>query len=137
MESATVFGTLFSYLRTPSQIPMFLHAYEDLRRKRALEFVSGETETAQLFFLPPGPARDARDQQMAGTLKMRGQTGWDYEFLEQQWQGISYVWTYNGVDAADEWWVEWGSMAERAQGVDMSAFAGSWSGGMHVTTQEH
>ena len=93
---------------------MFLHAYEDLRRKRAKEFVKGESETAELFFLPPGPARDARDQQMAGTLHMRGGKGWDYEFLERQWQGISHVWTYNGVDAADDWWVEWGLLRERA-----------------------
>lgn len=114
VESATVFGTLFSYLRAPAQIPMFLHAYEDLRRKRAKEFVKGESETASLFFLPPGEARDARDRQMAATLKMRGQTGWDYEFLEQQWKGISHVWTYNGVDAADEFWHEWGLLRERA-----------------------
>ncbi|VDB96157.1 unnamed protein product [Peniophora sp. CBMAI 1063] len=115
VESATVFATLFSYLRTRSQISTFLHAYEDLRHKRAREFVAGESETAQLFFLPPGPERDRRDKQMAGTLQMRGQTGWDYEFLEQQWNGISHVWTYNGVDAAESWWVEWGILAERAQ----------------------
>lgn len=115
---------------------MFLHAYEDLRRKRALEFVKGESETAQLFFLPPGEARDKRDRQMAGTLQMRKQSGWDYQFLEAQWKDISHVWTYNGVDAAQEWWLEWGALQERAQGIDMSAFAGAWTGGMQITTQE-
>ena len=134
VESATVFATLFSYLSKRAQIPTFLHAYEDLRRKRAKEFVSGETETAQLFFLPPGPARDDRDKQMAGSLKMRGQSGWDYEFLERQWQNISHVWTYNGTEAATEWWLSWGRLSLQAEGVDMSTTAPSWTGAMQVTT---
>jgi salicylate hydroxylase len=113
VESAACFATLFSYLRSSDQITEFVQAYETLRRRRAEEISTGDNQTAQLWTLPPGPEREKRNREMRPTLERQGAT-WDDVACADQWSEISHIWLYNGIDAADEWWLEWGLLRERA-----------------------
>ncbi|KAI0046016.1 FAD/NAD(P)-binding domain-containing protein [Auriscalpium vulgare] len=113
VEGAAVFGTLFSHLRSLDQIPTLLYAYQDLRQPRAELLHRLELTNASLCMFPPGPERDARNLHMRKSLAV-GSKHWDEGALEGQWAEISEVWGYNAIDAADDWWVQWGVLRERA-----------------------
>ncbi|KAI0031282.1 FAD/NAD-P-binding domain-containing protein [Vararia minispora EC-137] len=134
IESATVLATLFSYLRSIDQIPQFLRAYEHLRRSRAEEISTGDSQTASLWTLPPGPEKQARDEAMRHTLAQEHAT-WDDVECEKQWSQISHIWLYDGIDAADEWWLQWGLLREHAllaESPEAAAAAGVRFDGLRI-----
>lgn len=62
--------------------------------------------------LPPGPDRVARDVGFAETLKFTDpdqQDMSDSEILAQLWGEYIVRYSYNAKEAADEWWMMWGS----------------------------
>jgi salicylate hydroxylase len=70
------------------------------------------TSVAQTMF-PPGPARAARDAEMKKLLNA-GQSKWDDDAYLGIWGQLCEIWAYNAFDAADDWWVQWGMLRERA-----------------------
>jgi salicylate hydroxylase len=122
IESAAVFATLFSYLRSSDQIPIFLRAYQNLRQSRAEELQRSQAQTCDVFMLPRGPQRDKRNAELSEAMEMK-KKGWDNVSLLKQWAEVCHVWTYNAIDAADDWWQQWGLLRERAL---------SMSGGVHA-----
>ncbi|KAI0057457.1 FAD/NAD-P-binding domain-containing protein [Artomyces pyxidatus] len=113
VEGAAVFGTLFSHLRSPDHVRQLLWAYQDLRQPRAELLHRLELTNASLCMFPPGPERTARNAHMRKSLEV-GSNHWDEGALEGQWAEISEVWGYDAIDAADDWWVQWGVLRERA-----------------------
>ncbi|EIM82669.1 FAD/NAD-P-binding domain-containing protein [Stereum hirsutum FP-91666 SS1] len=139
LEEASFLGTLFSHLRHPSQISLFLHAYEQIRKPRASRLLELELDNLTILQLPPGPERKARDHTWAEQKKadiernvgyVRSTSSASEEDmiseeqnmeLRRQWQAFYENWGCDGRDAAESWWIEWGLLGERAMELQKEA----------------
>ncbi|KAI0738696.1 FAD/NAD(P)-binding domain-containing protein [Daedaleopsis nitida] len=110
VEDAVVLGSLLSHLRTLDQLPTFLSAYEELRKKRCQAVALSDLRSAQMVTLPPGPEADARDANIRREL-----TDWDECALKEQFEEIADIFLYDAGDAAEEWWISWGRFHEAAR----------------------
>ncbi len=110
VEDAVVFGTLFSHLARQDQIPIFLHAYQELRERRTKTVEKKEIEGFQVMWLPPGPARDARDAN-APTEDQEMDEG----MLKEQFDNFLEIFGYNAAEAAQEWWMDRGRLRQRRE----------------------
>lgn len=117
VEDAVVFGVLFSRLRSYDQIPILTEAYQDLRFARCKNVHESELSNARLVWLPPGADREARNAYMKMSMKS-GKEHWDDSELREQWEEIAGVFGYSARDAAEDWWVNWGSLRERSQAMN-------------------
>lgn len=119
VEDAAVLGVLLSHLRFRSQIPMLLEAYQDIRQPRCQAVAGSEFANASLVWLPPGPARDARDAAMRVSLEHHRATENDQATeaeLRAQYEKIAGVFGYSAREAAEDWWIKWGSISETSRG---------------------
>jgi len=112
VEDAVVFGSLFSRLSTWSQVPSFLSAYQELREARCKEVKISDISNAQMVAMPPGPERDARDEDM----QKNSADEWDEGTTKQNFEEMAWVFGYNAPDAAEEWWVNWGRFSDAVRG---------------------
>lgn len=117
MEDAVVFGVLFSRLRSHHQIPILTEAFQDLRIGRCKTVNEGEKSNAHLVWLPPGKDRDMRDAYMRKSMAAAS-AHWDDNKLREQWEEVAGNFGYSARDAAEDWWVNWGSLRERSQSVN-------------------
>jgi salicylate hydroxylase len=105
---------LFSRLHSAEQVPTLLYAYQDLRKERADMLGDLEQHNAEVAFSSPPRIRDGLVRWTALPIDTpdppAGGSPTDAELAE-----ILEVWGYYAIDAADEWWVEWGMLRERAQ----------------------
>lgn len=102
VEDGFVLGSLFSYLSNPRQIPLLLNAYQEIRQPQVAHLQAVEYASCMTFILPPGPARDARDAAFAVTLNSDEEMG--DETLAQLWAGYSRSYTYDTLEAVEDWW---------------------------------
>lgn len=116
IEDASVLTTLFTYLKSEEHIPYLAYAFQEIREPRARSLFSKETKAFGTVWVPPGPARDARDEALKMML-LEGHKGWDDSRLRWQWDEICEVFAYHGREAAEDWWVMWGVLRERSQQV--------------------
>ena len=110
MESAAVLCTLLSYVRGFDLIPLLVRAYETIRRERTEFLHQMEATNVTQCMFPPGLERTARDAEIQQLLQGK----WDNNAKMGLWGQIVKIWTYDAFDAADDWWVEWGMLRERA-----------------------
>jgi len=122
VEDAAVLAKLFSHLRDKDQISTFLHAFQDLREDRCASVV--HTEQCNLYFqmLPTGPQQEQRDQDMRAKTA-QGESVFGGGEASEQWEQLKELWGYDAEDEADDWWVKWGLLRERAKqrSLDMEA----------------
>jgi salicylate hydroxylase len=111
-----VLGVLMSRLRTWEQLPQLMEAFQDLRQGRCNHVHLSELNNAALVTLPPGEHRDMRDAGMRLSL-ITGREHWDDGQLREQWEEISDVFGYNAREAAEDWWIKWGSLGEHNKAV--------------------
>jgi len=117
VEAAAVLSTLLSYVRGLDHIPHLVGAYETLRRGRSKFLHEVEVTSVTQSMFPPGPERTARDEEMQKLLRA-GQHKWDDDAYLGIWGQLCEVWAYDAFDAADDWWVQWGVLRERAMCLD-------------------
>lgn len=114
LEDAALLGALFSRLRSADQVATLLYAYQDLRKGRADMLVAIEEHSIDVAFSGPSRIRDGLVRFNAIPADEPdpppGSGPTDAELAE-----ITEVWGYFAIDAADEWWVEWGLLRERSQ----------------------
>ncbi|KAI0298695.1 hypothetical protein B0F90DRAFT_1668981 [Multifurca ochricompacta] len=107
LEDAATLGTLFSRIRSIDQVPTLLYAYQDLRKGRTDAVTALEHQNAQVAFSDPQRIRDGLVRWTALPADAPdphpGSGPTDDELAE-----IAEVWGYFAIDAADEWWIEWG-----------------------------
>lgn len=113
MEGAAVLSTLLSYVRGFDHIPLLVGAYETLRRDRSEFLHQVDLGHVKQTMLPHGPERTARDADMGQYLDA-GQIMWEDDAYLGLWAQMCEILKYNAFDAADDWWVEWGVLRERA-----------------------
>lgn len=115
VEDAVVLGTLFSHLNSWSQVGSFLSAYQELREARTKAVKTEDITNAQMVALPDGPARDARNANMAPSP---GEGEWDEGILKRELDVFAEIFCYEAADAAEEWWVDWGRFSQRTGNGD-------------------
>ncbi|KAG2147794.1 uncharacterized protein EDB93DRAFT_1146710 [Suillus bovinus] len=122
VEDAAVFARLFSHLRDKDQISTFLHAFQDLREDRCASVV--HTEQCNLYFqmMPAGPQQEQRDREMRAKTA-QGESIFGGGEASEQWDQLKELLAYDAEDQADDWWVKWGLLRERAKqrSLDMEA----------------
>ncbi|KAH6880181.1 hypothetical protein BKA70DRAFT_1473484 [Coprinopsis sp. MPI-PUGE-AT-0042] len=124
IEDGAVLAKLFSHLRTEDQIPSLLSAFQDLRTPRCDFVLKKELGDVSFMTLPPCEFQEGRDQMFrtkrdAGVGVLDSLEGSDEEELPQ-WAEIKELFGYDAEDDADNWWMEWGLLRERAKGTDLS-----------------
>lgn len=118
MEDAAVVGSLFSRLRTRSrqEILVLLNAYQEIREERCNLITDSEYERIHFSVLEVGdPIRAQRDAGLKASREI-GALDWDCvseEYLKAQWEEFKGSFGYEAYDAADSWWVDWGSLREK------------------------
>ncbi|KAF4597197.1 hypothetical protein EYR40_007648 [Pleurotus pulmonarius] len=120
IEDGAVLAKLFSHLRSEDQIGSFLWAFEELRQQRCSSVIMNECGIVQYMTLPPGEFQQGRDQTMrakrdAGLNALQAS---DDSEETPEWAEIKEVFGYDAEDEADNWWVQWGRLRERAKGVE-------------------
>jgi salicylate hydroxylase len=113
LEDAAILGTLFSRLRSRDQVPTLLYAFQDLHKGRTDAVTAMEIDNAEVMFSNPPGVRDGLVRWSvlpADEPDRQSESGpTDAELVD-----IMEVWGYFAIDAADEWWVEWGLLRERS-----------------------
>ena len=132
IEDGAVLGNLLSRLAHPSQLPVFLQAYEDLRLPRTAETQNQSRLNQTIFHLPDGPEQEQRDADMRRATelelrRMRGDVGQGdaLEGSANQWadeRKSRVQFGYDADEAAEEWWREVG---ERKLGPGTTLKGGS------------
>jgi salicylate hydroxylase len=118
IEDGAVLAKLFSHLLSDDQVPSFLRAFNDLRYERVSKMMQSEMRNIFSMTLPPGETQqrrdqDMRDKQAAGKNVLESEGG----DIAQQWEEIKVMFGYDAEDEADNWWVKWGLLRERARGL--------------------
>lgn len=120
IEDAAILGVLFSRIRSHEQIAPLLYGYQDLRQARIKVICDLEEANHYILMLPPSEERDFRNdawKRMKKAAEARGDAEIEEGELERQFAEICEVWGYDAVDAAEDWWVHWGMLRERALGL--------------------
>lgn len=105
---------LFSHLKTEDQIPTLLNALQELREGRCASVVKCEQGNLLFQMMPHGPQQEQRDivlrKQVADGRPMLSSS----EPLDQ-WEQVKELFGYDAEDHADDWWIKWGILRERAK----------------------
>ncbi|KAI0636308.1 FAD/NAD-P-binding domain-containing protein [Trametes polyzona] len=116
VEDGAVLAKLFSHLSEERQIESFLFAFQELRQSRARGVAAGEFGAAFIMTADGEGAaqRDAamRAQHAAGGNALEGGGGGGD--AGAAWEEIRTIFGYDCEDEADDWWVQWGLLRERA-----------------------
>ncbi|RPD57140.1 FAD/NAD(P)-binding domain-containing protein [Lentinus tigrinus ALCF2SS1-6] len=115
VEDGAVLARVFSHLSEDRQIDSFLYAFQELRQPRTRSVRAGEF--GNIFFMTLEDGEDARQRDdsmraMAakGTNVLEGLGG----DVSRLWDEIRTIFGYDCEDEADDWWVQWGMLRERA-----------------------
>ncbi|KAJ8468757.1 hypothetical protein ONZ51_g9445 [Trametes cubensis] len=114
VEDGAVLAKLFSHLSEDRQIESFLFAFQDLRQARARSVRAGEFASA-FFMTIDGEGAAQRDAAMKAKSTSGGNVleGGEGE-ANSLWEEIRTIFGYDCEDEADDWWVQWGLLRERA-----------------------
>ncbi|KAI0360832.1 FAD/NAD(P)-binding domain-containing protein [Trametes cingulata] len=116
---AAVLGRLFSHLHRKDQIASFLNAVPEIRAGRVERVLRAAEGNIFAVSLPPGVAearnRALRERAERGIEHLaRAKGGVGAQTSEEMMQAIEDIFAYDPEDEADNWWVQWGLMQERA-----------------------
>ncbi|KAF8442090.1 hypothetical protein L210DRAFT_3477716 [Boletus edulis BED1] len=114
VEDSAVLAKLFSHLRSEDQIPTFLYALQELREGRCASVVKCEQDNLFFQMMPHGPQQERRDN-MLRKLVAKGRTRLSGAEPFDQWEQVKALFGYDPEDQADDWWVKWGILRERAK----------------------
>ncbi|KAI0075993.1 FAD/NAD(P)-binding domain-containing protein [Panus rudis PR-1116 ss-1] len=119
IEDAAVLGKLFTYLKSPDQISNFLYALQDLRQPRSDRALKEEHDLYKFLTMPACEAQVRRDEEIRKRHKegMKQFSGGD-DIPAKVWEEIRSVYAYDCEDEADEWWIQWGLLRERAREIN-------------------
>ncbi|KAH9972375.1 hypothetical protein BJV74DRAFT_210008 [Russula compacta] len=117
LEDASVLAKLFSHLRDEEQIPSFLYAFQTLREERCQKNRNLDIGNVQFMMEPEGEGTTRRDAMMRAKHDegLNVLSGDDEDSNVAQWDHNRELFGYDAEDEADNWWVQWGLLKERAK----------------------
>ena len=117
LEDASVLAKLFSHLRDEEQIPSFLYAFQNLREERCQKNRDLDIGNVQFMMEPEGEGTARRDAMMRAKHDegLNVLSGDDEDSNVAQWDHNRELFGYDAEDEADNWWVQWGLLGERAK----------------------
>ena len=128
---AAVLGRLFSHLHSKEQIDSFLSAVQEIRQARIEQALATAAENVLAVAVPPAvsAARESRERARA-EAGLESLSGGSAGAQEQMGEIIEKMFAYDPEDEADNWWVQWGLVAERM---------GRWnlSSALEITVEEN
>ncbi|KAI0082029.1 FAD/NAD(P)-binding domain-containing protein [Panus rudis PR-1116 ss-1] len=112
---AATLGHLFHHLHHRSQIGQIIEGIIEVRIPRVAQIGGAEWKYLATMTLPDSEMQDTRDRRMkeeneAGNSTMNVEEG----DIAEQWAMVYETFAYDAEDEADEWWMRWGSLHERA-----------------------
>ena len=121
IEAGAVLAKLFSHLSEERQIESFLYAFQELRQSRVRQVREQEFGGVFYMTLPDADAAAQRDNGLrekaaAGLNALDGS-----EEASKAWEEMEVIFGYDCEDQADDWWLKWGMLRERALSVDQGA----------------
>ncbi|KAI0314334.1 hypothetical protein OF83DRAFT_1174843 [Amylostereum chailletii] len=128
VEDAAVLATLFSHLHDKEQIPSLLYAFQELRQERCLNIRLVDVGNIHFMTIPDGPEAEERDhalraRQAAGKnvlqTEVEGAEDAEDAGIAELWTEHQVVFGYDALAEADNWWVKWGLLRERARRPDI------------------
>ncbi|KAI5830608.1 FAD/NAD(P)-binding domain-containing protein [Schizophyllum commune Tattone D] len=114
-EAAFTLARLLSRLSKPAYLPILLDGFQKIRTFRNVQTLASELQAIRLMGLPPGPSRTERDAALALPLTQE-----DDESAEV-WAKTLVQFDYDALDAADEWWLQWGKFLVDRMDTDHGA----------------
>jgi salicylate hydroxylase len=117
LEDASVLAKLFSHLRNEEQIPSFLFAFQNLREERCKKNRALDIGNILFMMAPEGEGTTQRDAMMREKHDQGRNvlSGDDEDSNVAQWDHNRELFGYDAEDEADNWWVQWGLLQERAK----------------------
>jgi salicylate hydroxylase len=117
LEDASVLAKLFSHLRNEEQIPSFLFAFQNLREERCKKNRALDIGNILFMMEPEGEGTAQRDAMMREKHDQGRNvlSGDDEDSNVAQWDHNRELFGYDAEDEADNWWVQWGLLQERAK----------------------
>ncbi|KAI0737653.1 FAD/NAD-P-binding domain-containing protein [Daedaleopsis nitida] len=103
-----VLGRLFSHLHHRAQIDRFLSAVQEIREGRVADILAAAEGN---IFAVAAHDRRLRERLDMGLKSLQMTSGHTSEHMIQV---VEQMFAYDPEDAAEDWWVEWGVMHERA-----------------------
>ncbi|KAJ7031075.1 hypothetical protein C8F04DRAFT_1236291 [Mycena alexandri] len=103
VEDGFALGRIFSHLTARDQIPYLLHGYREVRLARSMATEASELGAFIVITFPPGPARDARNEQLGYSLI--NPDDMPDELLALTWANYLVQFNYDANEAVDEWWL--------------------------------
>ncbi|KAH9063608.1 FAD/NAD-P-binding domain-containing protein [Lactarius vividus] len=117
LEDASMLAKLFSHLGREEQIRSFLYAFQNLREGRCQSNRALDIGNIKFMMVPTGEMTEMRDKMM------RARYDQGRNVLEDgtvaQWDRNRELFGYDAEDEADNWWVQWGLLQERAKAAHL------------------
>ncbi|KAI0778764.1 FAD/NAD-P-binding domain-containing protein [Trametes elegans] len=115
IEDGAVLAKLFSHLLEPRQIVSFLYAFQELRQARTSQIHAHEFSNVYFVTLTDAALVEKRNNAMrakaaAGENVLGGSDG----VASKVWDQVEMLFGYDCEDEADNWWIRWGVLRERA-----------------------
>jgi salicylate hydroxylase len=115
MEDASVLAKLFSHLRDQEQISPFLYAFQNLREERCQKNRALDLSNTWFMMEREGEGTARRDSMMRakhdqGLDVLSGNEDGNVAQRDHNRE----LFGYDAEDEADNWWVQWGLLQERA-----------------------
>ena len=117
IEDGAVLGKLFSHLSSDRQISSLLYAFQEVRQSRTREVLARDVHDLKYMLLPDGPEQAARDTRMQALTRAGKNVLEDLdgdEKANELWEMLCGIFGYDCEDEADDWWIQWGTLRERA-----------------------
>ncbi|EMD37806.1 hypothetical protein CERSUDRAFT_114460 [Gelatoporia subvermispora B] len=113
---AMVLGRIFANLHRREQVPNFLSATQELRQRRIAEVQNVAQNNIFAMALPPGVMENqdhrARARSVASVEALQTSNT-----TPMKQQAVKDIFAYDPEEDADDWWVKWGLVQERAAGT--------------------
>ena len=105
-------GRIFSHLHSKEQIDSFLSAVQEIREDRVKMVV--EVAASDVLAIAPQPAYADSSQKQRSDEGLRRLQNGKNETQSELAEMVEKIFGYDPEDQADDWWVQWGIMQERA-----------------------
>ncbi|EPQ51185.1 FAD/NAD P-binding domain-containing protein [Gloeophyllum trabeum ATCC 11539] len=127
IEDAVTLAHLLSHAILPSNIPLLLTTYEELRQLRTHLVQVSESRKRAFASFPHGPEQATRDRGLREAMR-EALLDWkhaDEDYLREEWKEYVELFNYDAREAVEDWWTKWGALVRRGLRYSLSNGTGT------------